>query len=81
MIVVGNPQFSPSFNSSHGPELPDAHFNTSYPDSPGGELFVQINKQHPFESKGLRKLCPIMVNPLTIRGPKVYTFPNLHSSS
>ena len=81
MIVVGNPQFFPSLNSIHGPELPDAHFNTPYPDSSGRGLFVQINKQHPFESKGIRKLYPIMVNPLTIKGPQVDTFPHLHSYS
>ena len=58
----------------------DAHFKTPYPISPGRWLFGQIDKQHSFESKVLRKYHSIIVKPLTIRSPQEDTIPQLYSS-
>ena len=58
----------------------DDHFKTLHPISPGGRLFGQINKHHPFYSKLISKCHPIIVKPLAIRSPQSDTIPNLHSS-
>ena len=59
----------------------DAYLNTPQTISLGGGLFGQSNKQHPFDSKWIRKYHPIIENPLNIRIPRADTTPHLHSSS
>ena len=81
MRVVVTRQFSPSLRISQGPVFPDAHFETPYPGSPVGGPYGQRNKKHPFDSKGLRKFHPIIVNPITISIHQADTFPRLHSSN
>ena len=80
MRVERTAQLTPSLKSSQGLVFIDSHLKTSYPGSPGGGLFVQINKQNHFESKELSKFHPIILNPLTIRSPQADTIPHLHYS-